>query len=51
MSPAESAKTAGISDEAVRKATGKTWKEWTAALNKAGGRKLEHEQIADCHDH
>ena len=46
MATRTSAKSAGISDEAVKKATGKTWKQWTAALDKAGCRKLEHKNIA-----
>ncbi len=35
-----------MSDEAVKKATGKTWKQWISALDKAGCRKLEHKEIA-----
>ena len=46
MGPAKSTKAAGISDEAVKKATGKTWKQWIAALDKAGCRKLDHKTIA-----
>lgn len=35
-----------ISDEAVKKATGKTWKQWFTVLNKLGARKLGHTQTA-----
>jgi hypothetical protein len=38
-------KAAGVSDEAVRKATGKDWKEWFTLLDKAGARKLDHKGI------
>jgi hypothetical protein len=34
-----------IGDEAVRKATGKDWKEWFTLLDKAGARKLDHKGI------
>ena len=34
-------KEAGISDEAVRAKTGRTWGEWFAILDGAGARKLE----------
>lgn len=34
-----------ISDEAVKKATGKTWKEWLLLLDKAGARDMTHRQI------
>jgi uncharacterized protein YndB with AHSA1/START domain len=37
--------TAGISDEAVRKATGKTWAQWCTLLDKAGCREMNHKQI------
>lgn len=33
------------SDEAVKKATGKTWTQWFATLDKAGAKKLKHQQI------
>lgn len=36
-----------VSSEAVAKATGRTWEEWVAVLDKAGARRLEHKQIAD----
>ncbi|MFI5236472.1 MAG: hypothetical protein ACHQLA_00880 [Ignavibacteriales bacterium] len=35
-----------ISDEAVKKSTGKIWKEWFSLLNKIGAKKMEHKQIA-----
>jgi hypothetical protein len=36
----------GISDEAVRKKTGKGWKEWFALLDRAGAKKMSHAEIA-----
>ena len=36
-----------ISDEAVKKSTGKVWSEWFALLNKAGAKKMEHKAIAE----
>ena len=36
----------GISSTAVKKATGKTWREWLALLDKAGAAKLPHKDIA-----
>ncbi|MBK9097558.1 MAG: SRPBCC domain-containing protein [bacterium] len=35
-----------ISDDAVQKSTGKTWKNWFSLLNKAGAKKMEHKDIA-----
>jgi hypothetical protein len=35
-----------ISDDAVQKSTGRTWKRWFAILNKAGAKKMEHKDIA-----
>ncbi|MBV9349273.1 MAG: hypothetical protein JO026_00825 [Patescibacteria group bacterium] len=35
-----------ISDEAVKKATGKNWKEWSSILDKAGAKKMPHKDIA-----
>jgi hypothetical protein len=35
-----------ISNEAVKKGTGKNWKEWFSLLNKAGAKKMEHKAIA-----
>lgn len=37
----------GISSDAVKKATGKTWKQWCAAIDKAGGPSMTHKQIAE----
>jgi uncharacterized protein YndB with AHSA1/START domain len=34
-----------MSDEAVKAKTGKTWKEWFAILDKAGGSKMSHQEI------
>jgi hypothetical protein len=35
-----------ISDDAVKKRTGKNWKEWFSILNKAGAKKMGHKDIA-----
>src|SRR5262249_45621131 len=35
-----------MSDEAVRRATGKVWKQWFAALDKAGARRMRHPEMA-----
>lgn len=35
----------GISSAAVKKATGKTWREWLAVLDKAGATRLPHRDI------
>ena len=35
-------KAAGISDEAVAKATGKTWAEWLKVLDAAGAKIMSH---------
>ncbi len=34
-----------MSDDAVKAKTGKTWKQWFAILDKAGGKKLSHQEI------
>ena len=39
------AKVAGMSSEAVKAKTGKTWDEWIRALDKAGATKLDHKGI------
>jgi hypothetical protein len=39
-------KHAGISDGAVRDKTGRTWQEWFATIDKAGGREMTHQEIA-----
>lgn len=36
----------GISSAAVAKATGRTWAEWLALLDKAGAKKMSHREIA-----
>lgn len=38
-------RTAGVGDDAVFKATGKTWKEWLAVLDRAGAKKMSHKEI------
>lgn len=43
---ASARRTAGISDEAVRKATGRTWAQWGKLLDKDGCKKLAHKEIA-----
>ncbi len=35
----------GTSDEAVVRATGKSWAEWLALLDDAGGREMNHKQL------
>ncbi len=35
----------GTSDEAVTRATGKSWAEWLAILDAAGGREMNHKQL------
>jgi hypothetical protein len=35
-----------VSDQAVSAKTGKVWKEWFSLLDKAGARKMTHQQIA-----
>ena len=34
-------------DEAVKSKTGKTWKEWFAILDKAGAKKMSHQEIVN----
>lgn len=34
-----------MSDDAVQAKTGKTWKEWFAILDKAGAKKMSHQEI------
>src|SRR3979409_781734 len=34
-----------MSDEAVKAKTGKNWKEWFAILDKAGAKKMGHQEI------
>jgi hypothetical protein len=40
----------GISSAAVKKATGKTWAQWLALLDRAGARKLSHREIVQLLD-
>lgn len=44
---ASEAKWGGVGDAAVKKATGKGWSEWLAALDAAGAAKLGHSEIAE----
>src|SRR5581483_801125 len=44
----ESNKVAGLSDEAVKAKTGKTWAEWLTILDKAGAKKMDHKGIVAC---
>jgi hypothetical protein len=39
-------KHARISDDAVKAKTGKTWRQWFDAIDKAGGRAMSHQEIA-----
>jgi uncharacterized protein YndB with AHSA1/START domain len=39
------AKAPRMSDEAVKAKTGKTWKQWFAILDKAGAKKMSHQEI------
>jgi uncharacterized protein YndB with AHSA1/START domain len=43
---ATNGKHAGISDDAVRAKTGKTWQQWIDALDRAGGRAMSHQEVA-----
>lgn len=42
----DNSRTAGMSDEAVKTATGKTWAQWLKILDTAGARKMTHREIA-----
>ena len=44
--PTEYATLAGMSDDAVRAKTGKTWAEWVAALDEIGATSKPHREIA-----
>ena len=46
MATSKSQRFAGVGDDAVRKATGKSWAQWFKALNAAGAKKLAHHDIA-----
>src|SRR6185312_7829975 len=39
------AKSPKMSDDAVKSKTGKAWKEWFAILDKAGAKKMTHQEI------
>ena len=43
---AKEATTPRMSGEAVKAKTGKTWKEWYGILDKAGAKKMNHQEIA-----
>ena len=43
--PEAARKVGGIGDEAVKKATGRTWSQWLAIIDRAGGRTKDHNQI------
>ena len=45
-STASKQRVAGVSDEAVRAKTGKSWSEWIAVLDKAGAAEMDHPAIA-----
>jgi hypothetical protein len=45
MSKAQPAMKPQMSDDAVQAKTGKNWKEWFAVLDKAGARKMSHQEI------
>ena len=45
--PADFAKLAGMSDAAIKKATGCTWEKWVHALDYAGAHEWSHRAIAD----
>lgn len=45
-SRAKISKTADISNQAVQAKTGKTWPEWFSVLDKAGARKMTHQEMA-----
>jgi hypothetical protein len=47
MAEKKSAKHAGVSDSAVRKATGRTWQQWFELLDRAGAEQLPHKAIAE----
>ncbi|MEJ2340869.1 MAG: hypothetical protein P8Y10_01570 [Gemmatimonadales bacterium] len=45
--PDDYEKLAGMSDNAVRRASGKTWQEWAKVLDQADAAQMEHREIAD----
>lgn len=44
--PTKTVTTPRMSDEAVKAKTGKVWKEWFAILDRAGAKKMSHQEIA-----
>src|SRR5262245_42305997 len=44
---ASHARKAGVSDEAVRAKTGKTWPQWFKLLDARGARRMKHAEIAE----
>jgi uncharacterized protein YndB with AHSA1/START domain len=45
METTKPTRTPRMSDEAVKAKTGKTWKEWFAILDRAGAKKMSHQEI------
>jgi uncharacterized protein YndB with AHSA1/START domain len=46
-SAAKKAKAPRMSDDAVKAKTGKVWNEWFSLLDKAGGKKMSHQEIVE----
>lgn len=46
VKPSDYAEVAGMSDDAVRKKTGKTWAQWVRALDRANADTMTHREIA-----
>jgi hypothetical protein len=52
LSPAEYARLAGMSDDAVRTKTGRTWEHWVRALDQGGAARMTHREITEyLHEH
>ena len=47
MATTNTAKGPRMSDEAVKSKTGKNWKEWFSVLDRAGAKKMTHQEIAN----
>lgn len=47
LSPKSSKKSPRMGDEAVKAKTGKVWKEWFSILDRAGAKKMSHQEIAN----
>jgi len=47
-SPADFAKLAGMSDEAVKAKTGRDWAQWTRLLDREGAESMAHRDIVAC---